>query len=355
MSFKDGKETFCTIARAKLIEFDEIIRDRATKLERARQAYLRAGMGEGTKRYIELRQDTRVKAAFEGLSRKIEKWAKEEPKENERSRHRILEYMKTLDSKEQVVGDKDTLVSTEQVVSDKETLLPTEDGVDGFDARAAACANDDLGGDVDGVMLFCNEESAKIRELEDQVADLQLQLQRALTSSTDTVMYDEGRLTEQNEKLKEENEKLTRDNKLWNIANMKLKKENMKLDKELRECKQSNACISAAVADEITKETEAAFARSQAEKAAQNEQDKIDLRRAKEIKRAEVAVERAKQTAKSVDDAASLHTQTQETIDANKKRAEEKLREAKKRLEQAKILGRKRKEPGLKLMSNLKL
>jgi len=362
MSLEDDKVTFCTIARAKLIEFDEIIRDRADKLERARQAYLRAGMGKGMKRYKALREDSRVIAAFEGLSRKIKKWAKKEPEENKRIRQQILDYME----------NKKTFPSTEDAAEEDAAKVLVS--IPDFEATAAECARDPGLRDID--ILSVTEEAAEIRQLKEQVEELKLQnlqLQRELTSSTDTVMFNGDRLTEQNEKLKEENARLkkenasltrenaslTRENNMWNIENMKLKKEKAVLDKELSECKKSNACISAAVADEINKQAVAACAKSKAEKDAQNEQDQIDLRRAKEIKRAERAVKEAEKGYKIAGDA-SLRKQTQETINANKKRAKERLEQAKERLEEAKkqpatILGEKRKKPGLKLMSNLKL
>jgi len=217
MSLEDDKVTFCTIARAKLIEFDEIIRKRAIDLEEARQEYLGIGMGKGRQRYIALRECKQVKAAFEGLRRKKEKWKKEEPKENKMSRQQILNYME----------NKETFPSTEdaaKVLADMEATAAECD----FEATAAECAHDPGLRDID--ILSVTEEAAEIRQLKEQVADLQLQLQRALTSSTDTVMYDEGRLTEQNEKLK---------------------KSNADLAKELKECKQRNASIAEVVDDDI--------------------------------------------------------------------------------------------------------
>jgi len=325
MSSEDDKVTFCTIARAKLIEFDEIIRDRATKLEEAREEYLGIGMGKGRQRYIALREYNQVKTAFEGLRRKKEKWKKEEPKENKSPRQQILDYMES----------KKTFPSTEDAATAK-VLASIPD----FEATAAECARDQGLRDIN--ILSVTEEGAKIRELEDQVEELKLELQRALTSSTDTVMYDEGRLTEQNEKLK---------------------KSNADLAKELKECKQRNASIAEVVDDDIQRakrstvvvkdvrpqqrefweEKESGWEKKKSEYEKQIRQLKEFLSQGSQRE----TINRFRELIDNINKVTSM-----EDV---KKIQEQFKRDQLKILEQARILGQKRNKPGLKLMSNLKL
>lgn len=327
------EKTYIAIASARITFFDEIIHKRAIDLETARQDYLRTGMGqgkEGGKKYQSFKTK-KVKQVVDGLTRTINTWkekSKKETSENYKIRQQILDYME----------NKKTFPSTEDAATAK-VLASIPD----FEATAAECALDEGLRDVD--ILSVTEEAAVIRQLKEQVEELKLQnlqLQRELTSSTDTVMFNGDRLTEQNEKLK---------------------KSNAELAKELKECKQRNASIAEVVDDgiqhakrptvvakdltpaqrEIWEKKKSGWEKKKSEYEKQIRQLKEFLSKGSQRE----TINRFRELIDNINKVTSM-----EDV---KKIQEQFKRDQLKILERVKILGQKRKEPGLKLMSNLKL
>ena len=178
-------DEFIEYTKVELIRYDETIRARAIQLLTARQKFLKQS------NYSMLRSNTQVKTRMTNLCKEKRKWVnpdKLETKSNKNKRLEIIEYMKR--EKEPTDDSKDE---------------PT-DSTDGFDVVAAG-AGDHIPEEDDMAVLFCDENLAKIAELEKQIEFLKLDLQRAKASSTDTVSYDDedASLREENASLREEN------------------------------------------------------------------------------------------------------------------------------------------------------